>query len=117
MAQMFLRLLRTLVMITTDLEWLNDIEIFAEVLERRAATRGYEPFRPECRADIEYMHKAAQHLKMVTEAYTNLVTNLDSLYEKHNELQEAAAEAIKIAKNQLDLQKLKPGSEHGSPRK
>lgn len=102
-------------MITTNLEWLNDIETFAEVLERRAATRGYEPFRPECRADVEYMHKAAQLLKMVTEAYTNLVVDLDSLYEKHNELQEVAAEAIKIAKNQLDLQKLRPGSEHELP--
>lgn len=103
-------------MITTNIQWVDDVLVFSDVLARRAETRGYEPFRPECRADVEYMHKAAQLLKMVTEAYISLSSDLDNLYKKHNELKIAAEEAIKIAKNQLDLQKLGPGFEHESPR-
>ena len=99
-----------------DNKYLLNIKFFAEALEQRANTRGYEPFRPECRADIEYMRKAAQLLQMVTEAYIQLSNQIGELYAQNMELHEAAAEAAQIVENQQKMQELWPGFEQEPPR-
>lgn len=83
--------------------WIDKVLEFARALKERADARGYEPFRPECRADVEYLRKAAELLELVTQQNILLSNQLDTLYRQDFELREAADEAIKIVKNQMNL--------------
>lgn len=95
--------------------WTDNVLNFADALAARAALRGYEPFRPECRADIEYLRKAAELLELVTRQYIRLSEQIHHLYQYDVALKTAATEAIEIVKNQENLQKVWPEPEHEPP--
>ena len=87
-----------------ETSWIEEIKQFAEALEYRAAHRSEPFFRAECRADVEYMKKAAQLLKMLSGAYLDLTEQTKLLSQVIEDLRAAAHDAIEIIKNQQDLQ-------------
>lgn len=84
--------------------WTDNVLDFAEALQVRASHRSEPFFRAECRADVEYLKKAAQLLEMVTRAYIRLSVQLNENYELNAQLSQAAREAIKIVENQINMQ-------------
>ena len=84
--------------------WTDNVLNFAEALQDRAANRSEPFFRAECRADVEYLKKAAQLLEMVTRAYIRLSVQLNESYEQDSQLSRAAREAIEIVENQIKMQ-------------
>ena len=84
--------------------WTDNVLDFAEALQNRAASRSEPFFRAECRADVEYLKKAAQLLEMVTRAYIRLSVQLNESYEQDTQLSQAAREAIEIVEKQIKMQ-------------
>lgn len=84
--------------------WTDNVLNFADALQERAAHRSEPFFRAECRADVEYLKKAAQLLEMVTRAYIRLSVQLNENYEHNLQLSQAAREAIEIVENQIKMQ-------------
>jgi hypothetical protein len=89
-----------------ETRWIEEVQQFADALEDRAAHRSEPFFRAECRADVEYLRKAAQLLKIMSGAYLDLSAQVTLLSNNFEELRSAAHDAIEIIKKQQDLQSL-----------
>lgn len=83
--------------------WADSVLDFADALQERAERRSEPFFRAECRADVEYLKKAAQLLKLVTRAYIRLSVQLNEDYQHNLQLSQAAQEAIEIVENQIKM--------------
>ena len=89
-----------------ETRWIEEIQQFADALEERAKHRSEPFFRAECRADVEYLKKAAQLLKMLAGAYLDLLDQTEVASRMIDELRAEVHDIIEIVKNQQDLQKL-----------